>query len=121
MKKALVIDDNRETADALVMMLEMLGIEGRAAYGPSPAMTLLNTSIPDIVLLDINMPGVDGVELLGYLRREPKFEHIPVIIITSDDQEETRRRVMAGGAQAMIIKPPLLNQLEEALKKAAIL
>lgn len=121
MKNALVIDDNRETADALVMMLQMLNLDARAAYGPSPAMTLLNRNVPDLVLLDINMPGVDGLEILGYLRREPKFAEIPVVIVTSDDQKETRRRVLEGGATAMLIKPPLLNQIEDALKKAGVL
>ena len=58
--------------------------------------------------------------LLGYLRREPKFANLPVVVVTSDDQAETRKRVMDGGAQAMIIKPPLLNQLEDALKKAGV-
>lgn len=121
MKEALVIDDNRNTADALVEMLGLLGIEARAAYGSSPAMGVLAKKVPLLILLDINMPGVDGLEILGYLRREPRLMNVPVIVITSDDQPETRRRVFEGGVQGMILKPASLNQLESALKKAGAL
>jgi len=121
MSEAIVIDDNRNTADALVEMLEMLGIEARPAYGSSPAMALLAELVPPLVLLDVNMPGVDGLEILAYLRREPRLMNIPAIVITSDDQPETKKRALEGGAQAMIIKPASLIQLESALKKAGAL
>ena len=121
MKEALVIDDNRNTADALVEMLGMLGVEARAAYGSSPGMALLSEHIPRLVLLDVNMPGVDGLELLAYLRREPRLMKVPAIVITSDDQPETKKRALEGGAQEMIIKPASLTELENALKKVGIL
>jgi CheY-like chemotaxis protein len=122
MSEALVIDDNRTTADALKQMLAVLGIQARAAYGSSPAMTLLAGGfIPHFVFLDINMPGVDGTEILAYLRREPKLIPVPVFVVTSDDQPETRRKVMKLGATAMIIKPATIEMLEDALIKAKIL
>ncbi len=120
MKDALVIDDNRDTADALAEMLGVFGISARAAYGSSPAMALLADNTPPLILLDINMPGVDGLEILGYLRREPRLMKVPVIVITSDDQPETKRRVIKGGAQAILIKPVSLMQLENGLKKAGV-
>jgi CheY-like chemotaxis protein len=116
MTEALVIDDNRNTADALVGMLEMLGIGARPAYGSSAAMTLLQTSVPSLILLDVNMPGVDGIEVLGFLKREPRLNSVPVIVITSDDQPETKERVMANGARAVILKPASLMELEPILK-----
>ena len=121
MKNALVIDDNRDTADALVEMLGMLGVDARAAYGSSPAMALLGERIPSLILLDVNMPGVDGLEILAYLRREPRLMKVPAIVITSDDQPETKKRALDGGAQALIVKPASLEQLESALKKAGVL
>ena len=51
------------------------------------------------------MPGVDGTEVLAYIRREPRLMKVPVIVITADDQPETRQQVLKGGAQAMLIKP----------------
>ena len=122
MAEALIIDDNRATADALNQMLAVLGFKARVAYGSSPAMSLLGSGfIPQFVCLDINMPGVDGTEILAYLRREPRLILISVFVITSDDQPETRRKVMKLGATAMIIKPATIDALEEALKKAKLL
>jgi CheY-like chemotaxis protein len=122
MSEALVIDDNRSTADALQQMLAVFGLKARVAYGSSPAMALLGSGfIPQFIFLDINMPGVDGTEILAYLRREPELIPVPVFIVTSDDQPETRRKVMKLGATAMIIKPATIDVLENALKKAKIL
>jgi CheY-like chemotaxis protein len=118
---ALIIDDNRQTADALRQMLSVLDIEARVAYGSSPAISLLQTMTPRLILLDINMPGVDGFEILAFLRREPRLAGVPVIVITSDDQPETRERVLKGGASAIIIKPATLDALESALRNAKIL
>jgi CheY-like chemotaxis protein len=120
MKDALIIDDNRSTADALHQMLTVLNIPARVAYGASPAMSLLSGFTPDLILLDINMPGVDGLEILGYLRREPRLINVPVVVITSDDQPETRERVLKGGANAMIIKPATLDSLETNLKRIGV-
>jgi two-component system chemotaxis response regulator CheY len=119
--EGLIIDDNRNTADALQQMLEVLDLPARVAYGSSAAMTMLGGSVPQFVCLDINMPGVDGTEVLAYLRREPRLMKVPVVVITSDDQPETRQRVMRGGAQAMLIKPATIDALENALKKAGVL
>lgn len=121
MSTALIIDDNRQTADALQQMLDVLGVEARVAYGSSPALELLQTLTPNLILLDINMPGVDGLEILSFLRREPRLAAIPVVVITSDDQPETKNRVMKGGATAMLIKPATLDALEGALKEAKVL
>ncbi len=122
MTEALIIDDNRTTADALGQMLNVLGFKTRKAYGSSPAMSILASGFtPKFICLDINMPGVDGIELLAYLRREPRLSPVPVFVITSDDQPETRSKVMKLGANSMIIKPATIDALEKALKKVKIL
>jgi len=122
MSEGLVIDDNRQTADALMQMLGVLGLKARVAYGSSAAMGVLGTGFtPQFISLDINMPGVDGTEVLAFLRREPRLTSVPVIVITSDDQPETRNKVMKLGATAMIIKPATIDALEAALKQAKML
>ena len=121
MSIALVIDDNRATADALVQMLEVLGLTARTAYGSSAAMGVLAAMTPELILLDINMPGVDGFEVLGYLQREPRLIDVPVIVISSEDQRENLDRAKKGGARAWVTKPATLDSLEAALKKAGIL
>jgi len=122
MAEALIIDDNRTTADALGQMLNVLGFKTRVAYGSSAAMAILGSGFaPKLICLDINMPGVDGLEILAYLRREPHLSPVPVFVITSDDQPETRRKVMKLGANVMLIKPATIDALEEALKKVRFL
>ena len=122
MTEALVIDDNRSTADALCQMLTVLGFKARPAYGSSAAMSLLGSGFtPQFICLDINMPGVDGTEILAYLRREPRLIPISVFVITSDDQPETRRKVMKLGANLLIVKPATIDALEDALKKVRFL
>lgn len=120
MTEGLIIDDNRQTADALHQMMGLLDLPARVAYGSSAAMSVLAGFTPGFICLDINMPGVDGTEVLAFIRREPRLMKVPVIIITSDDQPETRQHVMRGGAQAMIIKPVTIEVLEGAFKKAGI-
>ena len=121
MEDGLIIDDNRNTADALHQMLELLELPARVSYGSSPAMTVLGHMVPRFVCLDINMPGVDGTEVLAYIRRDPRLRKVPVIVVTSDDQPETRHLVKKAGAQAMLIKPATIDALEEALNKAGII
>ena len=121
MEDGLIIDDNRQTADALQQMLGVLDFPARVAYGSSPAISMLSSFVPGFICLDINMPGVDGTEVLAFLRREPRLMKVPVVVITSDDQPETRQRVMRGGAQAVVIKPATLDTLENAFKRAGII
>lgn len=122
MTEALIIDDNRTTADALGQMLNVLGFKTRMAYGSSAAMSILGSGFtPKFICLDINMPGVDGIEILAYLRREPRLIPVPVFVITSDDQPETRKKVMKLGANVMLIKPATIDALENALKKVKLL
>ncbi len=120
MTLALVIDDNRQTADALTSMLRLYNIEARAVYNPSSAMAILEEAIPQIIFLDINMPGVNGFEVLSFLKREPRLEKVPVVIVTSDDQPETAKRALRGGAKAIVYKPVMPEMLEEALKQTGL-
>jgi CheY-like chemotaxis protein len=120
MSHAIVIDDNRQTTDALLQMLKLWNISARSALTPTAAMAILTEMTPSVVFLDINMPGVDGFEVLSFLRREPRLAKVPVIVVTSDDQPETTRRALAGGANSVVIKPVMADILEEALKKASL-
>jgi len=121
MHNALVVDDNRSTADSLVRVLKALGIQARAAYGPGPGMSILSSERPDMVFLDINMPGVSGFEILSYVGREPRLEKVPVFICTSDDQPQTRQQALNGGAKDFLLKPVTVDVLEAVLKKAKLL
>ena len=121
MTKALIVEDNRAMSDSLKMMLQLLDIQARQAFTPRAALATLEEGIPNIVFLDINLPSVDGFEVLGYIRRDPRLATVPVIIVTSEDQPETFQRAKDGGAAAVVIKPATLETIELALRKVGLL
>ena len=120
MPRALIIEDNRQMADNLRKMLDLLGLETEVAYGPRTGMLNLAKE-PDVVFLDLLMPGMDGFEVLGYIRRQPGLDKVPVIIVTSDDQPETALKAKQTGALALIIKPPTIELLEKHLKELKLI
>jgi CheY-like chemotaxis protein len=111
----LVIDDSRETADSIAEMLRLIGYPARVAYGPRTAMNAITTQFPGVIMLDIHMPGVDGIEVCRYLRRDPRTVHVPVIAMSSDHQPEIVARVMAAGANLFLPKPIAFEKLEAVL------
>jgi PleD family two-component response regulator len=121
MVEALVIDDNRQMADSLCQILDFLGVGAKAAYGPREGMMVFQQKKPDVVFLDISMPGVDGFEVFAYFRRIPEFEDTPVIVVTSDDQPETAARAKEMGAVTLIVKPATVEGIETALTQAGLL
>lgn len=122
MTEGLVVDDNRQTADALAQMLGALGLKARVAYGSAPAMDVLSKGfIPRFICLDINMPGANGIEVLAFLKREPHLEKVPVVIITSDDQPETQKKALTLGAATLIVKPATIDALEAAFRGLKLL
>ena len=118
---ALVIDDNLETADSLCQLLSLLDIDATPAYGPRAALEHLMRQVPDLVLLDLNMPGVNGLEVLRYLQREPRLVDIPVIIVTAEDERLVLQRSLSAGATAVITKPASFEQLQDVLRNAKVI
>ena len=116
MKRALVLDDIREVADSLCQMLSLMGIQATAAYSPLAALLMVKEHVPDLIFVDIHMPGLEGVEVISFLRRELAFRDVPIIVVTSDDQPTTRDEALKAGALMVIIKPVSFEVLEKAIK-----
>ena len=114
---ALVIDDARVAANTIAQAMELLGYEAQVAYGPRPALESLAQRVPDIILLDINMPGINGIEVCRYLRRDPRTDKVPIIAISSENQEATITEVRQAGANAFLPKPLDIDTLEKTLKR----
>ncbi len=114
---ALVIDDSRETADSLVMMLGLLGYQAKVAYGALTAITKFTQRFPDVILLDIHMAGMDGVEVCRFIRRDPRTAHLPVLAMSSDNQPALIASVREAGADAFLAKPISLEALEQVLRE----
>lgn len=118
LRSAFVIDDNRMIATSLVNMLRLLGYEAYAAYGSLPAMQILGYSVPDIILLDIHLQGVNGVDVCRFIRRDERLARVPVLAISSDTQPELVADMRAAGANGFLSKPIEIDALEAAIQAA---
>ena len=114
---ALVVDDTRIAATTIAQALTLLGYRAEVAYSPRVAIESISKRVPDVILLDINMPGIDGVEVCRYLRRDPRTEKVPIVAMSSEAQEETVDQVYEAGANAFLAKPIDIDILERALNR----
>jgi chemosensory pili system protein ChpA (sensor histidine kinase/response regulator) len=121
MPSALIIEDNQQMAESLAQMVEIFGLDVDIAYGARTGMIKLQQEVPDVVFLDVNMPGVDGFEVMAYFRRLPQMKDVPVIVVTSDDQPETLKKARDTGVLAFMVKPADVNHIEAALRAAGVL
>jgi CheY-like chemotaxis protein len=121
MPTALIVDDNRQMADGLASIVELLGVQAEVAYGARTGMMILKKRTPDVIFLDVNMPGVDGFEVMAYFRRLPQLKDIPVIIVTSDDQPETAQKAKDTGVLTLIVKPTSVEDIEHALRISGVI
>ncbi len=120
MIRALVIDDVRQMADSLCQMLSLLDVQAYPAYGVRAGLLALNEFKPDVIFLDLNMPGLSGFDVLAYVHRDPRLADIPMVVVTSDDEKLTRERALEGGALDLIVKPASFESIEAALRAAGL-
>ncbi len=113
----LVVDDDKQMATGIADMLRLLEHNVTIAYGPRGALFQLGHMRPDILFLDVNMPGVDGLEICRYLRRDPATEHIPIVIVSANEEKAYKDAATRAGANYYIVKPPMFEDLEQALKR----
>lgn len=113
----LVVEDDRQTAESLAAQLGILGHTVAITLSPRAALQQLNQVIPDVIFMDMNMPGVNGIEVLRFLRRDPTTTAVPVIIVSAEEEDSIKTAAREAGANHYIVKPPTLEQIEEALAK----
>jgi len=119
MKTVWIVDDDEDMIQAVRLMLKLLDCETRHFFSVRPAaQTLLDGERPDVFILDINMPGVSGIDFLEFLRRRKDFKNIPVVMLSTEAADVMVDQAMALGADAYVTKPVALEELEEAMKKA---
>jgi PAS domain S-box-containing protein len=103
--RILIVDDNRDGADSLAMMLQMLGNDTRTAYDGAEALSAAAAFRPDVILLDIGLPRLTGYEVCRRLRAEPGGAGVVVIAQTGWGQEEDRRKSHEAGFDHHLVKP----------------
>lgn len=103
--RVLVVDDNRDAAEMTTMLLEQHGCAARPAYSGEEAIREAAAFRPDVVLLDIGMPGMDGLETCRRMRAEPWGRQLTIVALTGWGQEEDRRRSERYGFDGHLVKP----------------
>ena len=104
-RRVLVVDDNEDAAEMLNGMLLARGHQVAVAHNGEDALRTAATFNPQVGLLDLSMPGLDGYELAARLRAMPQFRDMLLVAITGWGQEEDRRRALAAGFDAHLTKP----------------
>ena len=111
----LVVDDNRDSADTLAMLLKFQGAEAYTANDGPTALEALHKYRPSIVLLDIGLPGMDGFEVAQRIRELKECRDTILVALTGWGQEEDRERSKAAGIDYHLVKPIDLRTLQDLL------
>lgn len=114
-KRILVVDDNVDSAEMLVALVETWGHEAFHAVDGDAAVAMAHDLRPDIVLLDIGMPGKDGYEVTALLRRDPELHGMRIVAVSGYGEESDRIKSRAAGFDDHIVKPVDIPSLERAL------
>ena len=117
-RRILIVDDSRDGGESLAMLLRVLGAEVALAHSGRTALECVETFKPDVVLLDIGMPGMDGYEVARRIRANPANRHISLIALTGWGQDEDRKRSVAAGFNHHLVKPADIEQLRQLLNVA---
>jgi CheY-like chemotaxis protein len=112
MARVLIVDDQAATVDLISASLRLLGHEPISAYNGEQALELLAENQPDIVLLDMMMPGIDGLETLRRLRHTTGLGHVPVIVVSAGQEFDLEDRVKQAGGAVLLPKPISMDQLQ---------
>lgn len=111
-----VVDDSRASTDALVSHMALEGFEASAYNDPIQGLQAIRADPPDLVLLDVMMPGMDGISLLKALRSQPATAELPVILLTALDETDDIVRGLDLGASDYLTKPPQLDVLSARVR-----
>ena len=113
--RVLIVDDNRDGADALGLLVEALGNQVHVTYGGTQALDVANAFQPDLMLIDLVMPDIDGCDLATQLRRIPAFKETKIVAITGLKDEKHRALAMKAGCDLVLVKPAALADIKAVL------
>lgn len=118
MTRVLVIDDEEDILLMIRIALEFDGHEVTTATTGEAGLELARRDAPDVILLDIRLPGIDGWEVLDRVRADPRIGRIPIVMISAHATPSTPRRALGQGATAYLTKPFRPEDLRKAISEA---
>lgn len=119
MKQIWIIDDDEEMGRAVALMLQLLDCDVTTFINARLAVqNLLTGETPDLMIVDINMPEVTGLDLIEFLRRRSEWKNIPIIMLSSEAADTMVERALKLGADSYVMKPVTIEELEKAMTDA---
>lgn len=114
-RRVLIVDDNRDGADSLGLLLRFNGHATHVVYSGKEALASLESFKPDVAILDIGLPEMNGYDLARHIRAMPQSKAIRLIALTGYGQADDRQRARAAGFDGHLVKPVSLSALEQAM------
>lgn len=119
MSYVLIVEDNPRTAKAISDMIELIGWEVAITHSPRAAVQQIQMRTPTLILLDFNIPGVDGLEVCRFIRRDPTASDVPVVFVSAESDPSIIAEAKKVGANDWLVKPVSIEILEDILKDLA--
>ena len=117
MSVILIVEDNEKNMKLVRDVLQAKGYQTLEAATAEDGIALAQAHSPDLVLMDIQLPGMNGIEALGVLRENPATAHIPVIAVTASVMQQDRKLITEAGFDAYIGKPINLKEFLQAVRE----
>jgi len=117
MSVILIVEDNEKNMKLVRDVLQVKGYQTLEAATAEDGIALAQAHSPDLVLMDIQLPGMNGIEALGVLRENPATAHIPVIAVTASVMQQDRKLITEAGFDAYIGKPINLKEFLQAVRE----
>lgn len=116
MAKVLVVDDEPNIVLSLEFLMQQAGFEVETAEDGATALAKVEAAPPDLILLDISLPGISGFDVLEQLRQEPLYAKLPIIMLTAHGREVEKEKGLALGADDYVTKPFSTQALVEKVQ-----
>lgn len=117
MKKILIVDDEQDIVETLVFMLQQKGYECIFAYDGEAGLKLAKEEAPDLIILDVMMPKINGYKICRLLKYDARYKNTPIIMVTARGQEQDKLIGEETGADEYITKPFEFNDIIEKIEK----
>ena len=119
-KTVVVVEDEVDAAEMFAEMMRVSGFRVVKSYSSGPALGIITNEKPDVVILDVMMPDISGLEVLRYMRREPNLADIPVIVVSAKSMPSDIKTGLDAGASVYLTKPVGFLDLKEAVDKVMV-
>lgn len=116
-KKILIVDDEEGFLKLIKDSFEMRGIEVITASGAVEAGLALASKLPDLVLMDIKMPGINGIQACEAIKRNPTTKNLPIIVVSALSDESDIKKAYAAGVTGYFVKPVDIEKLVQKVKE----